>query len=41
MKDDQGPRKHTSVNSKKEGGMDDKEIDELGASIVNMKILVD
>lgn len=41
MEEDQGPNKHTRENSKKIEVMDDKEIDKLRASTVNMNMLAD
>lgn len=41
LRDDQGPSKCTRVGSKKSEAMDDKELDELRASIVKMNILAD
>lgn len=41
MKEDHGPRKYIRGNLKKSKVMDDKEIDELRASTVNMNILAD
>ena len=41
MKEDQGHSKCTRANLKKTKVMDEKEINELKASIVNMNILID
>ncbi len=41
MKEDQGPNKCTRDNSKKIEVMEDKEIDKMKGSAMNMNILVD